>query len=81
MENFFFVTLQLTVARIMELLFSLLIQTTHEVRQISYFVLHIVIESFVNANCNLVTYCSVHRKVSAFLESLLTAWYQASAAV
>jgi len=57
----------------MEQLFSLLIQTTHDVRQISYFILHIVIESFVNSYDNLVTYCSVHRKVPAFLESLLTA--------
>lgn len=65
----------------MELLFSILIQTTHDVRQISYFMLHIVIGSFVNSHYNLLPYCLVQFKLSAFLESLLTAWFQASVSV
>ena len=45
----------------MELLFSLLIQTTHDVRQISYFMLHIFIEGESNGKLPLRTCpgCSV----------------------
>jgi hypothetical protein len=56
----------------MELLFSLLIQTTSYVGQFSYFVHRIVIKSFVNAYYNLATYRSVQCDVYVFSENLFT---------